>query len=394
MRNNKGFSLVELIVVIAIMAILASVAVIGVSVYIPKAQQANDKQLAADIEYALELAVQAGELTPGDYVVIKADGAVAVFGNNNNNPDDTGATINAAMKAAFGENWATELSLSWDGWEDEIGVAGNAAAMEMVNNSNFTPDSLDSLLSQVQLVVDFAGGRLSNGGVAVSGEIAELMKQNGININEGDTLDETTGTAAANAYVYLVAGELSSIDLIDNDFSPTDVLFLNSWGADGNFVEDGDSWDPASKYAAEYAKTYALATYIDSRAGTDYAERMDAAGDPRNVGQQVLAEIKGSGDPAIQDAYDAYYDESNGEPQAFKDAVSFLTYMQGVSSTSDSLMSSTDLNNKGYFVDGYVANYVNNYISVSDVLLATGSTGNIFTFVYTGSEIVCMPLDY
>ena len=42
MKNNKGFSLVELIVVIAIMAILAAVAVIGVSVYIPKAQQASD----------------------------------------------------------------------------------------------------------------------------------------------------------------------------------------------------------------------------------------------------------------------------------------------------------------------------------------------------------------
>lgn len=56
MKNNKGFSLVELIVVIAIMAILAAVAVIGVSVYIPKAQQAADDQLLHDINYIFQAA--------------------------------------------------------------------------------------------------------------------------------------------------------------------------------------------------------------------------------------------------------------------------------------------------------------------------------------------------
>ena len=58
MKNNKGFSLVELIVVIAIMAILAAVAVVGVSIYVPKAKQANDKQMVSDVEYALNLYYQ------------------------------------------------------------------------------------------------------------------------------------------------------------------------------------------------------------------------------------------------------------------------------------------------------------------------------------------------
>ena len=56
MKNNKGFSLVELIVVIAIMAILAAVAVVGVSIYIPKAQRASDDQLIADINYIFKTA--------------------------------------------------------------------------------------------------------------------------------------------------------------------------------------------------------------------------------------------------------------------------------------------------------------------------------------------------
>ncbi len=56
MKNNKGFSLVELIVVIAIMAILAAVAIPTFAGFIGKAQTASDESFLNDIEYALELA--------------------------------------------------------------------------------------------------------------------------------------------------------------------------------------------------------------------------------------------------------------------------------------------------------------------------------------------------
>ena len=55
MRNNKGFSLVELIVVIAIMAILAAVAVVSFSIYIEKAQDAADLEYQSNVEYAANL---------------------------------------------------------------------------------------------------------------------------------------------------------------------------------------------------------------------------------------------------------------------------------------------------------------------------------------------------
>ena len=56
MKNNKGFSLVELIVVIAIMAILAAVAIPTFATFITKANQAADDQFLADAEYAVQLA--------------------------------------------------------------------------------------------------------------------------------------------------------------------------------------------------------------------------------------------------------------------------------------------------------------------------------------------------
>lgn len=53
--NNKGFSLVELIVVIAVMAILAAVAIPTFAAFIGKAQVASDESYLNDLEYAVEL---------------------------------------------------------------------------------------------------------------------------------------------------------------------------------------------------------------------------------------------------------------------------------------------------------------------------------------------------
>ena len=58
MKTNKGFSLVELIVVIAIMAVLAGVAVPVFNMYIDKANKAADKQLVDDILYAINIGGQ------------------------------------------------------------------------------------------------------------------------------------------------------------------------------------------------------------------------------------------------------------------------------------------------------------------------------------------------
>jgi type IV pilus assembly protein PilA len=54
--NNKGFSLVELIVVIAIMAILAAVAIPTFAGFITKANEAADRDFIASVEQAIKLA--------------------------------------------------------------------------------------------------------------------------------------------------------------------------------------------------------------------------------------------------------------------------------------------------------------------------------------------------
>ena len=70
MRNNKGFSLVELIVVIAIMAILAAVAIPTFATFITKAQVASDTDFMAQVESAADLAF-AAELTKPSAIAVK-----------------------------------------------------------------------------------------------------------------------------------------------------------------------------------------------------------------------------------------------------------------------------------------------------------------------------------
>ena len=79
MKNNKGFSLVELIVVIAIMAILAAVAIPTFASFINKANVSTDVDFLNNAEYAAELAYAADPAKEVDYVVVElgADGAVA-----------------------------------------------------------------------------------------------------------------------------------------------------------------------------------------------------------------------------------------------------------------------------------------------------------------------------
>ena len=385
-HNHEGFTLVELIIVIAILAILSSVAVVGYSAYIKKANKQADVTLAAEIENALTLAMYSGELTSGDYVVIKYNGT-AVAKNAN---DESILTAAAAMEAAFGAGWENSLKLKWDGWT--VGVAGDAEKMDMVFNSNFSPEKMDVLLGQLQGVVGDASFYLEDRDIAVSAEIAEIMKQNGIDIEAGTILNEDTSMAAANAYVFLVAGQLGVYDVQMDDegnMSPEGETFIAGWAAN-NF--DGASMDPVAAAAAKYASVLALAKYVDSKAGTTYENQLNVSADPRDDADLVLAAIQSSDNSDVQNALITYYAEGeNGEIGAFyNDAMAFLTYMQGVSDSSDNLLQNTDLSNGQYFVDGYVSDYVNSYLSISDVLAGADFEGSAMAFFFVGDDIVCM----
>ena len=106
MKNNKGFSLVELIIVIAIMAILVGVMAPQLIKYIEKTNISSDAQLCDSVRTALTTACM-------DPDVVKAGGDLA---------DTTAGTVisSTAITGSVQEAAEEILGISLDDLDDQI----------------------------------------------------------------------------------------------------------------------------------------------------------------------------------------------------------------------------------------------------------------------------------
>ena len=140
--KNKGFSLVELIVVIAIMAILVGVAVPVYSSYIEKAQKSKDEQMVDEIKHAIEIAA-VGESWYQQLPNGGAVGTVVISKTGTTVSGDNATLIQTALEKTFGD--LTSLKLSYDGW---TGTLQAANASILLNSSYY--GKTDILMDDVQ----------------------------------------------------------------------------------------------------------------------------------------------------------------------------------------------------------------------------------------------------
>lgn len=135
-KNNLGFSLVELIVIIAIMAVLVAIAIPVLGMFIEKAKINNDKQAVSDVLYAIRLGGQSSDYMqavdvpqlsgdglklPVGMIVITDSGLTAI-GSNTSNQN----VLDGMLEDALGSEYQTSYKVKYEEW----GVANHASFFE------------------------------------------------------------------------------------------------------------------------------------------------------------------------------------------------------------------------------------------------------------------------
>lgn len=109
LRGSAGFTLVELIVVIAIIGILAGVGTVGYGGYIKRTNEGLDETLYKNIIYAGEIGKYENPGVTGRVIVTKTDAHVEAVGTSGD-----ASVIEKWMKNAFGEGWQNTVKYRTD----------------------------------------------------------------------------------------------------------------------------------------------------------------------------------------------------------------------------------------------------------------------------------------
>ena len=130
MKNNKGFSLVELIIVIAIMAILVGVMAPQLIKYIEKTNQSADIQLCDSVKTAVTTAIMDPDVARKG--VTLADGTGKTIANVCSDSDFQAAAqeilgggdtyVNGKLKSKLAKNQTIKIDVSNSGATIEVYV--------------------------------------------------------------------------------------------------------------------------------------------------------------------------------------------------------------------------------------------------------------------------------
>ena len=358
MRNNKGFSLVELIVVIAIMAILAAVAVVGVSVYVPKAQQAKDKQLVSDVEQALNLYYQsnAGNMT-GGYVIITTSGTTA------------GGSGVDAMTDMFGSSYI-DNKLAYDGWTGAAGMlevlAGYSQTdLMLISGSSYFNSSTESLMGAVDTVLDMASNVIA--GVENEDDRRDylylILAPTGCSQEQQETADHVVDT-------------LDNYDLMGNSTAISNMLV-------GAMADTLGQNTVLTTIINEYATAYA---YSQTPNGDDAAlKKMQE--NLNNLSVELLTAgseydaldllYDGFDDPQYKDlykGYDEYVTKADKEGVLDSDREALETMMGAVKEISGNFEDEISLKEESLYTSAGVMAQVQDYINAVETLAGLSDT--------------------
>lgn len=372
--KKAGFTLVELIVVIAVLAILAGTGTVAYAGYVKKANMAVDQQMMSDVKYSLQLALaDPAAACKGGVGVVLSTGAVAQVKSIDNDADDV-AFVESALVDAFGSDWANVLKLKYTGWE------GNAA----VNAGKYVGSSYDgneeALLGQIGKLSTNLKDFLGNASLGGSG-FEEYLNKLGIDPNASDK------TAAANAAVLYVAQTASAAN------AENVVAALASTSPDlSALMEELGTFGSA---AAMYAYAEAYCQYYDKNFQRDADKNLEN-------GQTLLEKFESYPVTDLSSVYAAFNMVSSyaggrgGEKYADyaagagkTDVEAFLGAMSAVKDSESAFLDKLDQDT--CYTDGDAASMLKGYMTAGKIGSNAGQTVVVVTKTSQGFGVETYP---
>ncbi len=223
-RKSGGFTLVELVVVIAVLAILAGVGVVAYNGYIDYANKGVDRDLVGEIIHAIDVASYSNPNSTGSaMIILTTDGAPKILGS-------ASEEVKAALTDAFGN--LDSIRLKFDKWGNPIpadfntvvtGIKENETVQTYLNNieakgaSSFA-GNVDEIWDIVSTLVNGLNGKGEMLGFTFSGPIGE-----------GDYLDK----------------------IVTRTTSADSTAIKNAWTSNGKFtLYEPDPTDPSKNRRA------------------------------------------------------------------------------------------------------------------------------------------------
>lgn len=231
LRGSAGFTLVELIVVIAIIGILAGVGTVGYGGYIKRTNEGLDETLYRNIIYAGEIGKYENPGVTGTVKVGKNN--AEVVGSNENK-----AVVEKWLSDAFGSDWATTVKYRTDKYADKTKYNEIPLPFTVVNLSDVNLENLekfqqsnlsgrekelaDSLNNLSNMFTDWFGGATGTDAIEkVIGSISAGTSPEEITAYK-EFLDKQLGdsskasaTEIANATVLYVASKAKDMKAMD-----------------------------------------------------------------------------------------------------------------------------------------------------------------------------------